>query len=100
MPSNGSAVKLPLELDPPTKPTELEQRIGEAAAAAAAAYGRAMVDCAADGRISAATKTLGAESLTQLSLLQLAHPGGDTDFVAIAHREGLRVLWEIHGEDL
>ena len=99
MPNNGSVVKLPC--DPVmASPTELEQRIGEAAAAAAAAIGGAITTFAADGQLSHALKMFGAEALTQVSLLQLNHPGGDSDFIAIARREGLRRLWEIHGEAL
>jgi hypothetical protein len=98
---NGTAVKLPRELDPPiTARTELEQRIGEVTAAAAVAIGGAITTFAADGQLSPALKAFGAEALTQVTLLQLNHPDGDTDFIATARREGLRMLWQIHGEAL
>lgn len=120
MPTNGAAVLLPLELDPSlvkataNKPATapailsataqpfdkcsggIEATIGEATAAAAAAIGRAVADYAASGQLAPATKALGGESLARVTMLQLAHSGGDTDFAAVARREGRRVLHQRH----
>jgi hypothetical protein len=66
-------------------------------AAAAVVIGRAVADFAMDGQLTAATKTAGGESLTRVAQLQLAHFSNDTDFAAIAYREGKRALWRHHG---
>src|SRR5262245_55287056 len=50
MPSNGTAVKLPHELDPPST-TEIE--IGDAVAAAAVEIGRGCAEFAREGQLSA-----------------------------------------------
>jgi hypothetical protein len=97
MPSNGTAVKLPLELDPSPLPNPTELEIGEAAAAAAVAIGRAVADFAMDGQLTDAPRTAGGESLARVAMLQLTHPGNDAEFATIAYREGKRALWRHHG---
>jgi hypothetical protein len=109
--ANGAAVKLPLELDPSTFPTsvsasvsdsatnpsELEQKIGDAAAAAAMAVGGGVGCILVVGRLTAEAKAVGGEALTRLSMLQLTFFGDDTEFAAIAYREGKRGLWRHAG---
>ena len=97
MPQNGAAVALPLALDPPTipakaiGPTEVEQRIGEAVADAAAAIGPGLADFEANGQLAPATKMLGGELLARVCELQLAH-WGEFDFAIVARTEGKRTL--------
>src|SRR6516165_4979118 len=97
MPQNGAAVALPLALDPPTipakaiGPTEVEQRIGEAVADAAAAIGHGLADFEANGQLAPATKMLGGELLARVCELQLAH-WGEFDFAIVARTEGKRTL--------
>jgi hypothetical protein len=64
---NGAAMKLPIELEATTH-TELEQRIGEATAAAAVAVSGAIMTFAADEQLPLALKAFGAETLTQVAL--------------------------------
>src|SRR5262245_51753303 len=101
---NGAAVTLPLELasttiSTPAKPTELEQRIGEAVAAAAAAVARAMADFSANGIMAPSTRTLGGDCLSRVALLQLAH-FGELDFAAVARVAGKRALHQHHDTTL
>jgi hypothetical protein len=96
MPNNGAAVALPRELDPSPDPTELE-KIGDAVAAAAVVIGGGVAQFTMDGQLSAEAKMAGAEALTKVSMLQLTYFGDDSEFAAIAYREGKRALWRHHG---
>jgi hypothetical protein len=111
---NGAAVRLAPE--PPTerllkgapagatasKPgtaraaTGIEVTIGEAMADAAAAIGQALVDFAAGGRMTPATRALSGECLGRVCELQL-DTVGELDFGAVAHVEGRRILLARHG---
>jgi hypothetical protein len=86
---NGAVVALS-ELD---SPTTAEVEIGEAAAAAAIAIGLAVADFMAHGHLEATSKIAGGESLARVAQLQLAFFGDDSEFAAIAYREGERALW-------
>lgn len=104
--ANGAAVALlPTDSKPLTvstdnsssQPTELEQKIGDAAAAAAVAVGAGVGSIVVVGRLTAEAKELGGEALTRLSMLQLTHFGDDAEFVAVAIREGKLALWRHPG---
>src|SRR5258708_7158999 len=97
MPSNGTAVKLPLELErsPQPDPTELELEMGDAVAAAAIMVGGGVAEFATFGQLTVEAKIAGAEALTKVSMLQLAYFGAD--FAEVALREGKRALWRHHG---
>jgi hypothetical protein len=94
--ANGTAVALPVELDPPSKPTELDE-IGTAVAAAAIAIAGGCGQFTMLGRLTAETKMMGAQALARVSMLMLAHFGDDAEFADIAYREGAKALWQHHG---
>src|SRR5262249_11875455 len=56
-------------------------------------------DCAANGRITDATRALGGQSLVKLCQLQLAHTDSDLAFTTTARREGLCAL-QAHGNKI
>jgi hypothetical protein len=97
MTTNGTAVKLPHELDPPSLPDPTELAIGDAVAAAAVVIGGGVAEFATFGQLTTEAKMAGAEALTKVSMLQLAYFGDDADFAKVALREGRRALWRHHG---
>jgi hypothetical protein len=96
--ANGSAVALPLELDPePAKEQQsLEVTIGEAVADAVAAILAGVADWGADGRLSPATRTRMGDLFVELYRAQEA-AGGELAFHTIALREGKRALVQRYG---
>src|SRR5215472_6587777 len=92
---NGVAVALPLELDPPTTPTELKQRIGKTVADAAIAVCGGIGDWQADGKLSPTTRTKAGDLFVELYRLQ--EGVGAAAFAAVARREGVRALLQQHG---
>jgi hypothetical protein len=98
---NGSAVALPLELDPPiitTKaigPTEIEQRIGEVVAMATIVTFAGMEEVQ-DGGLAPATRARAGNLLVEMFQLQ-EDTLGQLDFDVIARREGKRILWARYG---
>jgi hypothetical protein len=91
MTTNGTAVKLPHELDPSPQPDPTELAIGDAVAAAAVVIGGGVAEFATFGQLSAEAKMAGAEALTRLSMFELSYFGDD--FAEVALREGKRALW-------
>jgi hypothetical protein len=75
-------------------PAEIERSIGEATADAVAVIGAGIESGQATGGLTAAIRSLAGERLGRVAMLQLEHPDGDADFVAIVRSEGKRVLWE------
>jgi hypothetical protein len=98
---NGVAVAL--ALDPaaapaPAKPTEVEQRIGEAVADAAIMVLAACGDWEAQGRIAGDTRARAGGLFVELYKLQEA--SGAVDFSAVARIEGKRAIMRRHGAAL
>jgi hypothetical protein len=78
-------------------PSDAEIAIGKAAAAAALGVGHGFVDLIDDGRLSAAARVRGSETIADVAMLALDYMGGDDEFAAIMRREGRRELWRRHG---
>jgi hypothetical protein len=72
----------------PSEPIE----IGAAVADAVVVFFRAILDTQQSGILAPATKNAGGDRIAALALLQLDYAGGDSDFVARAHRDGKREL--------
>jgi hypothetical protein len=91
---NGSStlklVEPPSAPEPPAR-SERELEIGQAAADAATVLSVAMLEFAANGLMSPAIRTAGAEGIARLAQLQLDAPG-ENNFAGIARREGVRQL--------
>ena len=87
--ANGVAA-LHLVSEPASDPRQEE--IGAATAAAATMIACAIEDCRQGGSLAPATKAVGADRLTKVAMLMLAHEGGDDDFIATAHRAGKEIL--------
>jgi hypothetical protein len=94
---NGTAVALPIELDPPTRQTSVIERIGQVVADAAIVTYRGAWEHA-DGGVSPVTQAKAGDLLVQLYKLQETF--GELDFHATARREGRRVLRERWGKTL
>ena len=107
MPSNGAAVRLPLEIaplpEPPAAPTTgkpaappaaagIEVELGRAVASAATAVARAMMDYDAFGVMDGETKEAGGSRIARVATLQIDHKEGDLDFIARARNAGRREL--------
>jgi hypothetical protein len=101
MPQNGAAVALPRELDPTAaaavQQTSASERIGEAVADAAIVTYRGAWEHT-DGGMSPVTQAKVGDLFVELYRLQ--ERLGEVVFVAIARREGRRVLQERWGETL
>jgi hypothetical protein len=87
---NGVAYPLPVELKPPAE-RSIESTIGIAVADATTMLCREVEEYITSG-VTEAVRNAGAERIARVAELQLAHARGDRDFVAIAHREGKRIL--------
>jgi hypothetical protein len=104
---NGSAVALPLELDPPSgsvppkanASVDLERAIGTATADAAVVIGQGILDFEVGGALGPRTRAEGGECLARVCKLQLEH-FGEIDFAVVARREGKRVLHQRHDATL
>jgi hypothetical protein len=93
---NGLAVKLPVELEPPSnsapKPDEapIELAIGQAMAAAACTIAAALEEYR-NGGLQPATRTASGEKIAKLFALQQATLG-EIDFPAVARAEAKHIL--------
>jgi hypothetical protein len=84
MPNGHAALRL-VDLEPEV-PSEIEQELGHAVAAAAAAVGMGLLDGTRTGQLSQASVTRGGRAMSKVVELQLAHFGND--FGVIARRAG------------
>ena len=75
-------------LDEPA-PDPRQEEIGEAVAAAATMIACAIEDCRQGGSLAPATKAVGADRLTRVTMLALDHELGDQDFFSKA-----REFWQ------
>jgi hypothetical protein len=95
--ANGHAVALPLAEEPEQE--ESETAVGVAVADAAIAFASAMLDFAAEGAMTAATRSRGGTALARLALIRL-DTLDDTDFDTTARTYGRQILLQRHGADL
>src|SRR4051812_11015095 len=92
-PSAPSPVKSTTTTPAVAPSTDLERRIGEAAAGAALAVAYAMSAYAASGQFTDMARTVGGDCLGKLAQLRLDTLGQIDDFSGIAKREGSRALF-------
>ena len=78
-------------LDEPA-PDPRQEEIGEAVAAAATMIACAIEDCRQGGSLAPATKAVGADRLTRVTMLALDHELGDQDFFSKARESGKKIL--------
>ena len=98
--ANGTPVRLPSTLSPPSVPAFAKvtagkpapAEIGAATASAATALCYAMQELQQNGGLTSATRTAGGERVAQVAQLRLDSLGEIDDFNAVARAEGRRVL--------
>jgi hypothetical protein len=79
------AVSLPLPSAPPGFSYPIEAVVGWAVARAVSALSNAMLDHMSDGKMSAASRELGAQTLAELYELRRAHPSLEFEDVCRVH---------------
>jgi hypothetical protein len=100
--ANGAAVTLHLvpacESKDASVGKPIEVEIGEAVAAAVTTFYQAAIAQQETGLLPPAIIAAGGSRIAAIALLQLDHAGGDSDFVARAHRDGKRELHRYLGD--